>query len=422
MANVFVVFAASLLLHVLLPSTGPAVSAEDGDHQFRDEANQCELKIKDDVLRQLSDTMQTQLVCDTLWTNLLQQFHYSRGNLTECRAREEQVATADAPSSSFCQLLLDDAQRQMEQERRKHGAEMDQKLQEIQRDARQHRMEADALQRNLTDMRGYRKTLYLELVLTNIGVGDTDQALQYYQRYSDGKQAAQLSRTIVQSVYREAKHQNQRLENLLDFVRRLSDSRAKLNMYQLIKAEVMKRQKQRDHYVAAMVALDFNAALQNELDNSKRQNEHLYKDLLEPVVKRWQDEIAAGNYTELAEFATNQPKYFEQLQSRLATVDSGSWLRVSFDRLVAYPNSLPRVQQRLEALSTILGQVYERNRNNSHDYLVKTAGQLHICEKFMGTQSNDPSNANKLKQLQGRFVQFASKNYEYYLRESLKSN
>ncbi|KFB38832.1 SG1B-like salivary protein [Anopheles sinensis] len=307
---------------------------------FQDEANQCVIQVGNEILQSLTDTMQTRLECGGLWNDLMVHFHYTRQNLTDCRARDGTISRPE-PSSTFCQILLDDTKRQVDQQRRKLGGEMDQKLQEIRRDVSEHQSATAELQSNLTRMREERRKLHLELLLTNIAVGDSGQALRYYQLVTTGTSGPfeRLYKSIVQSVYREAMHQNQRVENLIEFIKRLSSSESKLKLYALLKAEIMKRGKQRQHYVAAMLALDVRELLQGQSDNVKRQHEHLHKEILELVEKHWKDQIAAGNYREVAEFATNQPKYFERMQVHIASVDSGSWLKVNFDNLAAYPNS-----------------------------------------------------------------------------------
>uniref|UniRef100_A0A182IW24 G-protein coupled receptors family 1 profile domain-containing protein n=1 Tax=Anopheles atroparvus TaxID=41427 RepID=A0A182IW24_ANOAO len=353
------------------------------DDPFQDEPNQCVIHVGDGVLKSLRDTMQNALPCDGLWSNLMLQYRYTRQNLSDCQEREG-VASTPEPSTTFCQVLLDDAQRQVEQERRKFGAEMDQKLQEIQQAVLAHQTATEVLKHNLTLLRDQRRTLHLELLMTNIGVGDSEQALRYYQRVSDGgKQTTRLHQAIVQSMYREAKHQNERVVNLIEFVQKLSPSRTKLELYALIKEQVLKRAKQRNSYVAAMLGLEARMLLRGESANTKLQYEHVEKDLLGPLEQRWKDQIAAGNYSEVVEYATKQPQSFANLQTSLAHVDPRSWLTVNFENLVKYPNSLPLGEQRLEAFGVILQQVYERNRNNSSQYLLKMAAQIDIFEKVL---------------------------------------
>lgn len=392
-----------------------SIGSED---PFQDEANQCVIQVGHEVLQSLTDTMQTRLECDGLWNDLMVHFHYSRQNLTDCRARDGTISLPE-PSSTFCQILLDDTKRQVDQQRRKLGGEMEQKLQEIRRDVREHQSATEELQNNLTKFRDERRRLHLELLLTNIGVGDSGQALRYFQLVTTGTSgpSERLYKSIVQSVYREAKHQNQRVVNLIEFIKQLSSVESKLKLYTLLKAEIMKRAKQRKHYVAAMAALDARELIQGQSDNAKRQHEHLHKEFLQSVEKHWKDQIAAGNYREVAEFATDQPAYFERMQVNLATVDSGSWLKVNFGNLAAYPNSLPLGKQRLAAFEAILKQIYDRNRNNSFNYVIKVASQLEVCVNFLKRQPVDQQNNRKLEELKKKFIQFHgnSNGYGYYL-------
>ncbi|XP_058126863.1 uncharacterized protein LOC131268644 [Anopheles coustani] len=388
---------------------------------FQDEANQCVIQVGNEVLQSLTDTMQTRLECGGLWSELMVHFHYTRQNLTDCRARDGTVSRPE-PSSTFCQILLDDTKRQVDQQRQKLSGEMDQKLQEIRRDVREHQSATATLQANLTRLREGRRRLHLELLLTNIGIGDSGQALRYFQLVTTGTSGSsdRLYKSIVQSVYREAKHQNERVTNLIEFIKQLSSTESKLKLYTLLKAEIMKRAKQRQHYVAAMAGLDARDLLQGQSDNAKRQHEHLHKELLEAVEKHWKDQIAAGSYRAVADFAAKQPNYFERLQVNIATVDSGSWLKVNFDNLAAYPNSLPLGKQRLAAFEAILNQVYERNKNNSFNYLLKVASQLEVCINFLKRQPADQQSNKKLEELKNKFRSFnGSRNdYGFYLHQS----
>ncbi|KFB38833.1 SG1B-like salivary protein [Anopheles sinensis] len=383
-----------------------------------DEANQCVIQVKNEDLQSLTDTMQTRLECGGLWNDLMVHFHYTRQNLTDCRARDGTVSRPE-PSSTFCQILLDDTKRQVDQQHRKLGGEMDQKLQEIRRDVREHQSATAELQSNLTRMREERRKLHLELLLANIGVGDSGQALRYYQLVTNGTSgpSERLYKTIVQSVYREAMHQNQRVENLIEFIKRLSSSESKLKLYALLKAEILKRGKQLQHYVAAMLALDVRELLQGQSDNAKRQHEHLQKGIVESLEKRWKDQIVAGNYREVAAFAANQPKYFEKIQVNIPTVDSGSWPKINFDTLAAYANSLPFGEQRLAALEIILKQAYDRRRYNSYNYRVTAARHINICENFLKRQKRlNHKNNKKLKELKQKIKTFDGRNgYDFFL-------
>ncbi|XP_053678705.1 uncharacterized protein LOC128729079 [Anopheles nili] len=382
---------------------------------FQDEPDQCEIKVSTEMLQSLTDSIRMEMLCDNLFTNLLQHFHDTRQNLTDCLAREGSISATET-SSTFCQLLLDDAQRQMEQERRKYTAEMEAQLHTVQQEAQKYNDEYVALQGNLNNLLENRTELYLDLLLTNIAIGDVKQAHKYYHLYLENKPADKLYDHIVRSVYRVSKYQNQRLINLIHFIREISDTKPRVTLYRLVKIEMMKRPSQRDSYLSAIFALNVNA------DSTVRAaDQSLFSDMMGMIEKRWKDQIVAGNFQEVANFAGNQPKYFELMQERLATVDNNLWQKLKFDKFVMYPNSLPRSNQRLEAFQHILRQIEERSKKNSHTFLIQTAHQLNICEEFIKKSNSDQKVKQMLEQMKRKFAQFSSnKGYDYYLKESRK--
>uniref|UniRef100_A0A182QV89 Uncharacterized protein n=1 Tax=Anopheles farauti TaxID=69004 RepID=A0A182QV89_9DIPT len=398
-----------LLLLVYSPFGWTLPQADD---PFQDETDQCVISVSPDVLASMSGSLRTDLKCDGLWSNLLQRFHYTHANLTACLERANTDATPE-PTSSFCQLLLDDAQRQLEQEHRHHSAGIEEKLHTAQQEARKQLEEKEALQSQLNRLLGDRNELYLELLLAYIAIGDTPQAIKYYQLYPSSTSADKLHAQIVRSVYRVAKYQDQWLLNLVQFVRALSATETKLDLYRRIKVEILKRPSQRDSSVAAVVALSIKAEAAVHAKDPK-----LYEETIKAVEKRWKDQLYNGNFQEVVQFARRQPKFYEQLQTALATIDASRWVQVNFDRFVSYPNSLPQAEQRLAAFQQIMNQIRERNKNNSHKHLVQLAKQLDIYETFLTKTKADRKHMQQLEELRKKFPEFSRKTYGEYLREA----
>uniref|UniRef100_A0A182MZN1 SG1B-like salivary protein n=1 Tax=Anopheles dirus TaxID=7168 RepID=A0A182MZN1_9DIPT len=398
-----------LLLVLLATLVGARPQETD---PFVDEPDQCLIGVSAQVLAALSDSLRTELKCEDLWNSMLLRYHHTRTNLTECLARAGGDATP-APVSSFCQLLLDDVERQLDQEHRQSLADVERKLHVAQQEARTHHDEKVALESQLHRLQDDRDELYLELLLAHIAIGDAQQAKRYYELYPAKDPADKLHAQIVRSVYRVAKYQDQRLLNLVLFVRTLAGTEPKLALYRLMRDEILKRPSQRDTYVAAIFALSLGAD-----GDVRARDPRLYTDTMGPVEKRWKDQLYHGQFNEVADFARRFAAHFAEMQKSLATVDGGRWLQLNFARFVAYPNALPLPKQRLEAFRQILDQVRQRNPNNSHSYLVQTAKQFDICEAFIKKSKVDASVTQTLEQLRKRFAEFSRKEYGVYLREA----
>uniref|UniRef100_A0A240PK12 Uncharacterized protein n=1 Tax=Anopheles christyi TaxID=43041 RepID=A0A240PK12_9DIPT len=385
------------------------------DDPFEDETNQCQINVHPEMMKSLANSMQAEVTCDDLWNNLLLQLHRTRQNLTDCRERAASVPTPD-PSDTFCQMLLDDAQRQMEQEHNRYAATMEEKLHAAQQATQQQQDAKGALQKQLDSLQDARNELYLDLLLANIAIGETKQALSYYALQPAKLPTEKLHEQIVRSVYRVTLYQDQRLINLITFVRGIRKVEERRSLYQLTQREIQKRPSQRDGYVAAIFALNVREDLP-----VYQTNQRLYSDLAGPLEQRWKEQLANGNYKEVTEFATRQPKYFQQMQTSLATVDQNRWVNLKFDKFVPYVNALPQPAQRLEVLRQLLKQIRERNANNSHNHLVQTARQFDICEQFINKGKVDQTVKKTLDELRGQFGAFSKgKDYKYYLAESMK--
>nr|AAP68773.1 SG1B-like salivary protein [Anopheles cracens] len=382
-----------VLLLVLLATLAGARPQETDP--FVDEPDQCLIGVSAQVLAALSESLRTELKCEDLWSSVLLRYHHTRTNLTECLARASGDATP-APASSFCQLLLDDVERQLDQEHRQSLADIEQKLHVTQQEARAHHDEKTALEGQLHRLQDDRDTLYLELLLANIAIGDAQQAKKYYELYPGKDPADRLHAQIVRSVYRVAKYQDQRLLNLVQFVRTLAGTEPKLGLYRLMREEILKRPSQRDTYVAAIFALSLGAD-----GDVRARDPRLYTDTMGPIEQRWRDQLYNGQFNEVADFARRFATQFAQMQKPLA-----------------YPNALPLPQQRLEAFRHILDQIRQHNPNNAHSYLVQTAKQFDICETFIKKSKVDAAVTQTLEQLRKRFAEFSRKEYGVYLREA----
>ncbi|XP_049287234.1 uncharacterized protein LOC125765797 [Anopheles funestus] len=397
-----------------------AAELPQSDDPFQDETNLCQIIVSEDMMKSLGNAMETDVKCDNnLWSNFLQQYHQTRQNLTDCMERVSVDNTPD-PSNVFCQQLLDDAERQMKQEHRKHSAGLERKLHTAQKEAQKQYDQKVSLENRLNRLLNERTKLVLDLMLANIAIGDIKQALINYREYpkpASKEAATKLHEQIVQSVYRVTIYQDQRLLNLIKFVQQIEDANTKVALYRLIMVEIKKRPNQRNGYIAAVFALTVKG---DSAVYSKDQQ--LYTDLMIPLEKRWKDQLANGNYKEVIDFAAQQPTYYEQIQTDLATVDVDKWNGLQFDKFVPYPNSLRKPEQRLEALRQIMVQIFERNKQNPQQRLIQTAKQLDICEQFMNKMKAGPNARRQLNDLKLQFPKFTSgRDYNYYLGESRKA-
>ncbi|XP_050069991.1 uncharacterized protein LOC126558086 [Anopheles maculipalpis] len=406
----------TLLLHSLFLLSAHAAQGLDYEDPFEDEVAQCQITVTRDMMISLSNALQTEVRCDEdLWGNFLLQYHLTQKNLTDCM---ERTSTVDNSSNVFCQELLDDVQRQMEQEHRKHTAELEEKLHAAQREARQYQDEKAVLEKKYDQLLNERTEMVLDLLLANIAIGDIKQAIVYYRQYPSQPTSNKLHEQIVRSVYRVTTHQDQRLLNLISFVRSIDSTAAKLALYRLMLGEIKKRTNQRDGYIAAVFALNVKADR-----NVYTTDPTLYTDLMVPLETLWKDQLADGDYKAVVDFARRQPKYYEQMQDTLATVDKAKWGTLKFDKFVLYFNSLPQAVQRVAVLRRILEQIGEHSKANPRQHLVLAAKQLDICEVFMTRTKADQNVKRTLEELKGQFAKLTpGKDYRYYLNESRKTS
>uniref|UniRef100_A0A2C9H4E9 Uncharacterized protein n=1 Tax=Anopheles maculatus TaxID=74869 RepID=A0A2C9H4E9_9DIPT len=406
----------SLLVHTLLWTVSHANEGLDYEDPFEDEPAQCQITVTPDMMTSLANTLQTDVRCDAdLWGNILLQYHLTQEKLTNCMQR---TSNDDDSSNVFCQQLLDDVQRQMEQEHRAHSAELEKKLHAAQREAQAHQDEKVLLGKRLDRLLSERAELVLDLLLANIAIGDIKQAVVYYRQYPAQPSPNKLHEQIVRSVYRVTMYQDQRLLNLINFVRSVDSTVEKLALYRLMLVEIQKRPDQRNGYIAAVFALNVKADL-----NVYKTDPKLYTDLMVPLETLWKGQLADGKYGAVIEFATRQPKYFEQMQTTLATVDKAKWGTLKFDKFVPYLNSLPQPAQRVAALGRILDQIMEHSKRDPLKHLVQTAKQLDICETFVNKHKADAKVKRTLEELKSKFAKFtAGRDYKFYLNESRKSS
>ncbi|XP_052901135.1 uncharacterized protein LOC128307373 [Anopheles moucheti] len=405
------------IVQTLLWSTLYADEVPQSEDPFQDEQDQCQITVSSEMLKTLEQSIQAAVKCDeNLWSNFLLHYHETQQNLTDCLQRP---SDEDAPGASdvFCQQLLDDAQREMEQEHRKHSDELEKQLHAAQQEVQEKHDEKVLLEGQLNRLLNERAELVMDLLLANIAIGDTKQALANYHEFPAKDRTHELHEQIVRSVYRVTIYQDQRLLNLLNFVREIQTTDAKMDLYRLMMGEIQKRPSQRYGPIAAAFALNVKADT-----TAYNADQQLYTNLMVPLVARWKDQLANGNYKEVISFAAKQPKYYEQMQTDLATVDEAKWANLKFDLFVPYMNSFQKAALRLEALRQVLNQIWTRNKQNSYQRLVLTAKQLDICETFMNrTKNQDKNDRRMLDDLKKEFTKFASgKVYKTYLDASRK--
>nr|AGE15347.1 SAGLIN [Anopheles gambiae] len=316
----------SRLPTVLLLLASAAVLAAGGqeatEDPFADETDQCQISVSAETMKSLhGGSMQPDGTCDNLWESFLSQFHQVRENLTACQERAA-AGPAPDPSSQFCQQLLDDAQRQMEQDRQ-YAATLEEQLHAAQQETQQEQEMKKALQKQLDALTDSRNALYIDLLLANIAIGETKQALSYYNLMPASMPIDKLHEQIVRFVYRVTIYQDQRLLNLMRFVRDIPSVEERRSLYQLAQREVQKRPSQRDGYVAAVYALSVREDLP-----VYQANRQLYDDLVRQSETRLKEQVANGNFKQAAELAARQPQHFRQLQTSLATIELKHWRKV----------------------------------------------------------------------------------------------
>uniref|UniRef100_A0A2M3ZXV6 Putative sg1b-like salivary protein n=1 Tax=Anopheles triannulatus TaxID=58253 RepID=A0A2M3ZXV6_9DIPT len=412
----------ALLLSATALLAGGAWSAETesgpfGDASTADGGPECTVQVGGGLLKQLGTLTDAPLECSTAWTKLLLGFHYTRKNLTECVEREER-SRADQSSNNFCELLLDDLRRQMRQERQRLTGESDQRIQAVQLELNEEKSRSVQLQDNVGAVQQELTKLYRELVLTNVAIGDTKQAHEYYQRYLKRQKQTDLAplyEALIRFVYRKASHQQARVDSLLDFVRHLGDADQKLAIYRLLKVELDKRpgtESASHSVVMAFDAVDAAAAG----PNSPLQK--LYLDTSGPIVERWRKLIIDGEWRTVRDFAERYPDYYKRCYQMLLRVDVTTWQKMNFGKYVLLINTLPRSTFRMEAFAVVFELVRRYEKDVPLEKLKVLAAHTGIFEEFIKRKGLGQDAQDRLAKVKDMFKGFkANTDYAWYLKE-----
>ncbi|XP_053678709.1 uncharacterized protein LOC128729084 [Anopheles nili] len=362
----------------------------------------CMLDVTKDMLNSLMISKQSELSCEDLWSNILSQISSTHQNLTDCQKHEQNF---QSPITNFnsCQQLVEDVKNNTFLEHENLIAKINSKLVETKQKVEKEQQKTINSQRDIENIRKEIQTFYHDLLLLNIDLGDVRQAIKYYRLFKLYQNASKLVNSLIQSAYRDKKHENKRLENLLAFVRNLASSSDKVLLYRLIQGEIMKRTTQNLSYLAMIASLDMAKVV---FKKEYKEDQKLYLKMFEQILRRWRFQILSGNYKDIVDFAIRYPLYFEMVESRIPTINSKIWPQISFNQFTTYPNQLPLLKQRLEAFRIIMLQIKQRNKINFANRLSMLAKQISICETFMKNQKNDQSGQELLLKLKIQFSDF----------------
>ncbi|XP_058064374.1 uncharacterized protein LOC131214046 [Anopheles bellator] len=388
--------------------------------QFQNVPNQCTVQVGGDLMKQLGRmTEGRQLTCDNTWTTLLLTFHETRKNLTGCLEREQRNAN-DEPSTTFCQTLLDDAKRQAQQERAKLSADADRNAQAVQLDLNKVRDDARKVQAELDVVKRAQREYCLELVVTNIGIGDAKQAHKYHTLYTQGQPADRTAyEEMVQFVYRKVEYQNVRVGYMLDFARQLNDANMRLLIYERLHEQMLKRPNIAEQEGLAVV-LAFDALdATTDAPALTAQLQALYMKAFDPVIKRWKQQLTVGEWRAVALFGQAYPAYFKRIQTQLMTVDANVWKTMDFPKFLLTINTIPSSDIRLESFRLVFEQVKRYNKDNPDTHLKALARETEVFERFIERKKLGQDAQDRLTKVKEMFKGFGqNKDYEHYLKEA----
>ncbi|XP_035795596.1 uncharacterized protein LOC118468468 [Anopheles albimanus] len=407
----------ALLLLLVLNGAWSAQTPEPFTDASSDGGPECTVQVGGGLLKQLGTLTDAPLECSNAWTKLLLGFHYTRKNLTECVEREER-ARADESSNNFCELLLDDIRRQMRQERQRLTGESDQRIQAVQLELNEEKSRSVQLRENVGTVQQELTRLYRELIVTNVGIGDTKQAHHYYQRYQQQQQAnlTSLYETLVRFVYHKASHQTERLDYLVDFVRHVDDVKEKMALYRLLKVELDKRGAAAVPLVIGFDASDAGAA------NPDSPLHKLYLEMATPIVELWRKQIIAGEWRAVRDFAERYPDYYKRCYQMLLTVDATTWKSLTFNKYLLLINTLPRSLFRQQAFEVVFGLLRRYEKGVPLDRLKLLAAHTDIFEAFIKRKGLGQEAQERLEKVKDMFKGFKpNTDYTYYLKEYQKT-
>uniref|UniRef100_A0A2M3YWA1 Putative secreted protein n=1 Tax=Anopheles nuneztovari TaxID=30067 RepID=A0A2M3YWA1_9DIPT len=407
-ALLLLLLSVTMLSPVRSETPDPFTDASDGPD--------CTVQVGGGLLKQLGTLTDPPLECSTAWTTLLLGFHYTRKNLTECVEREERTR-ADQSSNNFCELLLDDLRRQMRQERQRLTGESDQRIQAVQLELNEEKSRTVQLQSNVGAAQQEVTRLYQELVLTNVALGDTKPAHEYYQRCQQQKvNLPSLYEALIRNIYRKTANQVNRIDHLLDFVRHLDETDQKLAIYRLLKVELLKRGAEAAPVVMAYDALDASAT------DTMGPLQKLYLETTKPILDRWQKLITEGEWRQVRDFAQRYPEYYKRCYHTLFTVDVTTWKKLNFGKYLLLINTLPRSSFRMEAFAVVFGLVRRYEKDVPLERLKLLAAHTDIFEEFIKRKGVGQEAQDRLAKVKDMFKGFKpNTDYAYYLKEYKKT-
>uniref|UniRef100_A0A2M4BPR2 Putative secreted protein n=2 Tax=Anopheles marajoara TaxID=58244 RepID=A0A2M4BPR2_9DIPT len=247
----------------------------------------------------------------------------------------------------------------------------------------------------------YAVQLVRDIVLTSLEANRTDQALRHYAALLEPelKQLVQESYGAQRTV--RIGTAGRKVALLLQFVRALPDANERAAVYRQLE-ELLQIDGQDERYPGVLFT-DDAAKYGAGTEPVYKPNPERYP---KRALERWQRQLDGGFFAELSQFAGDHPDYYERIERELLHPVAERWSVKTWPRMVAYPNALPRLEQRVRAFRLLLDTAQKQQQQQLNDQqLMLLAGEMLKVERELTVQGGEQQQQQQLTELREMFPQ-----------------
>ncbi|XP_053678708.1 uncharacterized protein LOC128729083 [Anopheles nili] len=240
----------------------------------------------------------------------------------------------------------------------------------------------------------YGIQLQRELLLTSIESDRQELALFLHSILLDSA----LSNILAES-YRYHGANSRMVARILKFVRLLPGSEDRVSAYKQM-AELLQSNGQDERFPAVIFSVDAK-----EISNHYNPDHSLFQG---KAVTRWQSQLLAGNFTEVALFAQDFTAYYMQVEADLLGVLNNQWSVQGLSNMIFLPNALPGPVQRVRAFKAVLEALLQHQDKQHNDaFLMRLAHEISFFESSLNVEA--PEVRQALDASKELFSQFSYK-------------
>uniref|UniRef100_A0A182PT34 Secreted protein n=1 Tax=Anopheles epiroticus TaxID=199890 RepID=A0A182PT34_9DIPT len=238
----------------------------------------------------------------------------------------------------------------------------------------------------------YGAQLQRELMLTSMESDHMQRALVLHSLLVN----ASLEEMMKESYEYHGKN-GRMVARMLKFVRLLPAAEERVAVYKQL-AELLKSNGQDGQFPAVIFSADVK-----QLEDRYKPDHAQYEG---KVLERWQTELLAGSFHEVATFAQDYPEYFAGVEQTLYEALKKKWSVDALDKMISFPSAMPVAAQRVRALRAVLEALLDHQSEQNNDVsLIRLAQETAKVEAAAGKDDAEALQAlEEVKKLFGKFT------------------